>query len=195
MNGSPHAVGNDVVDLGDPAIAGHHRRDRFVSRVCTPEERKRIASSLDLWTLFASKEAAYKALVNLGYSPGFAHREIVVSPDLRTVRWRATQPLALQVHSEGRYVHAVAWSPSSERPHGRVASAQTPESQAARVLLSELVADVTGCEAADLQVVRDPLQGGWDGFGPPRVEHRGSPLDASVSLSHDGGFVAAALLV
>lgn len=194
MNGSQHAVGNDVVDLGDPVIAEHHRRDRFVSRVCTLEERKRIASSIDLWTLFASKEAAYKALVNLGYSPGFAHRQIVVSSDLRTVRWRA-QPLALQVHSEGRYVHAVAWSPASERPRARVACTQAPESQAARALLSELVADVTGCEAAALQVVRDPLQGGWDGFGPPRVEHRGTPLDASVSLSHDGGFVAAALLV
>ena len=27
-------VGNDVVDLGDPEIAEHHTRGRFVARIC-----------------------------------------------------------------------------------------------------------------------------------------------------------------
>ncbi len=81
-------VGNDVVDLTDPAIADHHSRERFVSRVCAPEERARVGTIFDLWALFAAKEAAYKALVKIGQAPGFAHREIRVASDLRAVSWR-----------------------------------------------------------------------------------------------------------
>jgi hypothetical protein len=45
-------------------------------------------------------------------------------------------------------------------------------------------------------VVRDPVPGAWDGFGPPRVEHRGQLMAGTdVSLSHDGPFVAVAAIV
>lgn len=187
------AVGNDVVDLEDPAIAEHHRRERFVARVCAPEERARVGSSLDLWALFAAKEAAYKALVKLGHSPGFRHREILVSGDQRSVSWRG-HALDLAVTSRDGYVHALAWSPGPHRPHARVARALAPEGEAARTLLREVVADVTHTDGADHEVVRAPLAGGWDGFGPPRIEFRGIPMDVDVSMSHDGRFVAAAAL-
>jgi phosphopantetheinyl transferase (holo-ACP synthase) len=188
------AVGNDVVDLDDPAILGHHRRERFVSRVCAPEERARVASALDLWTLFAAKEAAYKALVKLGHAPGFGHREILVSEDGRSVSWRG-HVLTSAVTSRNGYVHAIAWSASAPRPRARVARARSPESEAARALLKELLATTTHHVASEFEVVRDPLPGGWDGLGPPRVEVGGTPLDVDVSLSHDGRFVAAAALV
>jgi phosphopantetheinyl transferase (holo-ACP synthase) len=188
------AVGNDVVDLDDPAIFEHHRRERFVSRVCAPEERARVASALDLWTLFAAKEAAYKALVKLGHSPGFRHREIVVSEDRLAVSWRG-RVLAASVTSCDGYVHAIAWSAGANRPSARVARVRTPEGGAARALLVKLLATATHCEAGDLAVVRDESPGAWDGLGPPRVEHRGTPMDIDVSLSHDGRFVAAAALL
>jgi phosphopantetheinyl transferase (holo-ACP synthase) len=186
-------VGNDVIDMDDPAVAEHHRRERFVSRVCSAEERERVASALDLWGLFAAKEAAYKALVKLGHSPGFAHREILVASDLRTVCWRG-HVLALSLTSQVDYVHAVAWSASAPRPHAKVARAEGPESEAARALLCELVAATADYAATDLVVVRDSRTGAWDGFGPPRVEHRGATIEADVSISHDGKFVAAAAL-
>lgn len=187
-------VGNDVVDLTDPSIAGHHRRERFVSRVCAAGERAWVATASDLWTLFAAKEAAYKALVKLGHSPGFAHREIVVAPDLRSVRWRA-HDLELSVTSDEEHVHAVAWSARTRRPLTRVARAELAEGEAARALLCAIVGGATGYAAGELEVVRDPLVGAWDGFGPPRVEWRGTMIDADVSLSHDGPFVAAAAIV
>jgi phosphopantetheinyl transferase (holo-ACP synthase) len=189
----PEVVGNDVVDLTDPAIADHHLRERFVSRVCAPEERGRVATRFDLWALFASKEAAYKALVKLGQAPGFGHRDLRVAPDLQAVHWRDIA-LDLRITADEHHVHAVAWSRGSEQPFARVARTDRPSGAAARELACELVAAATGCSVSDLEIVRDPLPGGWDGFGPPRVTHRGNAMArADVSLSHDGPFVAAAL--
>jgi phosphopantetheinyl transferase (holo-ACP synthase) len=186
-------VGNDVVDLADPWIGGHHRRERFVSRVCAPEERERVATALDLWSLFAAKEAAYKALVKLGFSPGFAHREIRVEPGLREVRWRG-YCLELSVTHDERQVHAVAWSKRGRLPLTKIARAE-PEREAARALLCDLVAGAIGCRPGELEVVRDPVAGAWDGFGPPRIERCGTSIAADVSLSHDGPFVAVAAIV
>jgi phosphopantetheinyl transferase (holo-ACP synthase) len=183
-------VGNDVVDLTDPTIAEHHNRVRFVARVCTEEEMARVASALDLWSLFAAKEAAYKALFKLGRSPGFAHRDIRVGRGLRKVRWLGHE-LELSVTSDGNHVHAVAWSPSERPPIAMVART---EAQGARKLLCELVATAIGCMATELEVVRDPVAGSWDGFGPPRVHRAAIAIDADVSLSDDGSFVAAATL-
>ncbi len=188
-------VGNDVVDLTDPAIADHHHRERFVSRVCAPEERACVVTAFDLWARFAAKEAAYKALVKIGEAPGFRHREIRVARNLHAVRWREHE-FDLSVTAGGQHVHAVAWSPGQRAPLASVARTNGPSSAAARDLLRGLVAARTGWLAGDLEIVRDPVPGAWDGFGPPRVEHRGSPLKgADVSLSHDGPFIAAAAIV
>jgi phosphopantetheinyl transferase (holo-ACP synthase) len=203
----PEVVGNDVVDLTDPAIADHHRRERFLSRVCTADEQTRVATASDLWTLFAAKEAAYKALVKLGSSPGFAHRDLRVAPDLSAVRWREHE-LTLWVSSDGQRVHAVAWSAGARWPIMSVACAKSEcggrgasphpweeASSAVRALLRDLLATEIGCAARELEVVREPMAGAWDGFGPPRVERNGTRMDADVSLSHDGRFVAAAALL
>jgi phosphopantetheinyl transferase (holo-ACP synthase) len=200
-------VGNDVVDLTDPAIAQHHRRERFLARVCTTDERTRVSTASDLWTLFAAKEAAYKALVKLGGSPGFAHRDLRVAPDLGLVRWREHE-LNLCVSSDGHSVHAVAWSAGARSPIARIACAipkcgactESPRpwddaSVAVRALLRNLLATEIGCPACELRVFRDPVPGAWDGFGPPRVERQGIAMDADVSMSHDGRFVAAAALL
>jgi hypothetical protein len=59
-------------------------------------------------------------------------------------------------------------------------------------VLREIVAGVVGCAASEIDVVRDAAPGSWDGYGPPRLERHGARLEADVSLSHDGRFVAAA---
>jgi len=191
-------VGNDVVDLADPAIAGHHRRERFVSRVCAPGEHLRATTAAGLWTLFAAKEAAYKALVKLGHAPGFAHREILVAPDLDAVTWHGCR-LRLRVVRDDERVHAVAWSAAGDAPPlAACARADGPLERAARALVCSLVADATGFPAAELAVVRDPAAGAWDGYGPPRMERldrRRLDVAVDVSLSHDGRFVAAAACV
>ncbi len=59
-------VGNDVVDLHDPDNRGKSGDDRFLGRVFTAEERALIAGAAVpdrlLWSLWAAKEAAYKAV-------------------------------------------------------------------------------------------------------------------------------------
>ncbi len=189
-------IGNDVVDLADPAIARHHHRERFVARICSEKERPLVATARDLWGLFAAKEAAYKALVKLGDSPGFGHRAIVVAPDLASVAWRG-RCLALQVTGDAEHVHAVAWT-EGWRPISRVVRAEgaaRSEGERARAALRELVAMAIGCVPEELEVVRDPAVGAWDGYGPPRLVRSATPVDADVSLSHDGRYVAAAALV
>ena len=59
-------VGNDVVDLKEPENCGKYADDRFLKRVLTAEERALIAevgpSDWLLWSFWAAKEAAYKAV-------------------------------------------------------------------------------------------------------------------------------------
>jgi hypothetical protein len=59
-------VGNDVVDLKDPENQGKSRDERFLLRAFAAEERVQIRGSEDpdalLWSFWAAKEAAYKAV-------------------------------------------------------------------------------------------------------------------------------------
>lgn len=173
-------VGNDVVDLGDPQIAEHHTRPRFIERVCAPEEVSRAwGDKRALWSLFAAKEAAYKVLVKLGHHVGFAHRDIVVARSWRTVVF-ADVRLDLHVEGDDEHVHAVASLDAA--PVFAVRRTRDEDlSRAARALLAEVY-------GAEVEVVRDRIVGAWDGYGPPRL----ASSDADVSLSHDGRFVACA---
>ena len=190
MNGR---VGNDVVDLGDPQIAEHHLRPRFVARVCSEAERARARDPQSLWSLFAAKEAAYKVLVKLGFEPGFSHREIEVAEDLRSVRWHGVS-LRLRVEATAERVHAVAWEGEAEPSSGVEQTAEGDLSLAARARLRGALARRLACDERELEVVREPREGSWDGFGPPRVLARGEPLGVDVSLTHDGRFVGYAML-
>lgn len=191
-------VGDDVVDLDDPAIAEHHLRARFVERVCTESERAALATAADpkraLWSLFAAKEAAYKVAIKLGLEPGFAHRRFVVEG--ATVRY-AEHVLSLRVDDGEGWVHATVTT------HGPAAVSTVELLQVggdasahARDALLRAIADRLGRTVAKraLAVVRDPRPGSWDGFGPPRVTGDGEPLAVDVSLSHDGRFVGFALV-
>ncbi|MBL8952092.1 MAG: 4-phosphopantetheinyl transferase family protein [Myxococcaceae bacterium] len=185
-------VGDDVVDLDDPAIATTHVNERFVARVCAEPEREALASAPDrklrLWSLFAAKEAAYKAIARGGPPLPFAHRRFVVADGLTSVGHGEVE-LSLCVTIDGACVHAVAWSgraPPLART-GLLRSLETPGAAARRLL--------TSCLGDGIEVVRPPSPGSWDGYGPPAVERDGAPLDVMVSLSHDGRFASFAALI
>jgi phosphopantetheine--protein transferase-like protein len=77
-------VGNDVVDLSRPRVRGKSRDDRFVSRVLGEEERSALAAAtdpdLELWCLWAAKEAAYKIASKLRERPPvFTHADFQVT--------------------------------------------------------------------------------------------------------------------
>ena len=179
-------VGNDVVDLDEPAIAHSHQKEKFLARVCAPSERALIAAAADpkvlLWSLFAAKEAAFKVVSKLGPRPVFAHRQFVVAADLRSVQY-LERVLSLWIDVAPSHVHAVC-STEAQRPRSAVGPAGADPGAAVRALVLELV----GLEGAE--VIRDLVEGSWDGFGPPRLVHRGAVVARDLSLSHDGRFVA-----
>jgi len=79
-------IGNDIVDLAEPGVAGKEQDRRFMDRVFTPEERARILASatptIALWKTWAAKEAAYKIACKLRERVVFAHRAFEVEPGI-----------------------------------------------------------------------------------------------------------------
>lgn len=74
----PWYLGNDVVDLNHHGGLNKAMDERFLARVCSPEEAAVVRSSLDpdvaLWVLWAGKESIYKSTSKaLGSPPVFHH--------------------------------------------------------------------------------------------------------------------------
>ena len=77
-------LGNDVVDLDERRSEGKATDVRFVTRVLSDGERAGLARSddpdLELWSLWAAKEAAFKVISKLrGKPPVFEHAAFVAS--------------------------------------------------------------------------------------------------------------------
>lgn len=205
MNTLP-GVGNDVVDLKDPENIGKSRDDRFLCRVFTAGERELIASvpSPDtlLWSLWAAKEAAYKAVSSADpavCSIPRRYRVVLEAEDAtrKIVRLagKVITPrgeLVLEVAVSADWVHALAAGAEEalKRLCQRVKrleggkGAVNPSAFVRGALLRE-IARRLDCPVGDLSVVKNP-----DGLGAPRVLFRGELLAAEVSLSHDGRFAA-----
>jgi phosphopantetheinyl transferase (holo-ACP synthase) len=76
-------VGNDVVDLVSPRTAGRAADARFVARVLGADEQELLRASggsdVELWSLWAAKEAGFKAISKvIGQQPAFVHRAFAV---------------------------------------------------------------------------------------------------------------------
>jgi len=191
---TPISVGNDVVDLRQPAAKHSAANPRFLDRVFTDRECDAIAAAPDrmamLWTLFGAKEAGYKVVNKLRPAAAFAHNRFEVSADLSELFYDDIY-LRLSIDRTDDRVHVVACTLVGVHMAGvgSVPPGADP-SAAVRDLLKAAVASRVGCAAGDLAVVREKSPGSWDGFGPPRLLLRGRPAEIDVSLSHDGRFVA-----
>ena len=205
MNTLP-GVGNDVVDLKDPENIGKSRDDRFLGRVFTAGERELIASAPSpdtlLWSLWAAKEAAFKA-VSSGdptvCSIPHRYRVVLEAEDAKRkivrLAGKVITPrgeLVLEIAVSADWVHALAAGAEEalKRLYRRVKrleggkGAADPSAFVRGELLRE-IARRLDCPVGDLSVVKNQ-----DGLGAPRVLFRGDLLAAEVSLSHDGRFAA-----
>ncbi|MHB9097527.1 MAG: 4'-phosphopantetheinyl transferase superfamily protein [Syntrophales bacterium] len=209
-------VGNDVVDLKDPGNQGKSGDERFLARVFTARERERIAGAQSpdalLWSLWAAKEAAYKAVSGGDSSVCSIPRRYPVLLDSgeasgttaaaqgseSRLTGRVITPrgeVALRITVTDDYVHAVAVGPDADfagiiQRVDRMDDGGNP-GDASAFVRSRLLCEISrrvDCPVADLAVLKEQ-----SGSGAPRVFLRGRPLTVNISLSHDGRFSAFAL--
>lgn len=180
--------------------------------MCGAAELDRLARAPEradlLWSYWAAKESAYKALRTVLPGLCFAPRQFAV--ELSAVgpgAWRG------RVYADGRrvrvrlrrtsdYVHAVArvegdpgtgagTSPRLAVRVGQVGSLLPAQSSAAaRALLAEVLAQRLGCAPGAIEIARRSPRG-----MPPSVRVGGAIVPVDVSLSHHGRFVAAACVL
>lgn len=198
---STPTIGNDIVDRTDPSNLASAERKRYARRVLSDSEFEywRAAPDPSLWLMqcWAAKEAAFKALAARHTDITFLPRQYILSSPV--LPGAGTASVTFRQHAvdvqwtcTGRYVHCTAVSGAGEICE-RVApvSDTSPRAQsaAARRAVVALATDA-GLPSAPFGVARHTGRA-----RPPALYGNGAPVpNVSISLSHDGGFVAAALL-
>jgi phosphopantetheinyl transferase (holo-ACP synthase) len=218
------AIGNDVVDLGDPEAAAGACHARFEKRVFAPEEVALLDASAGSrrlrlrWTLWAAKEAAYKVARKRDATIVFSPRRFMVRlhDDTRaTVEHQVEHQqhrFTVALDLGARHVHAIARdgrATCTDGSDGHAAPIPAPAPAAAariiarvatlepgnracpgdlvRALAITTLAPLLAPAPAILSIVRDGRI--------PRLYDAHGPLDADLSLSHHGRFVAFACVL
>ena len=210
-------VGNDVVDLQDPANQPSAIHPRFDERIFSPRELRRLDQLDELerhrlrWTLWAARESAYKFLAQREPDTPFRPAEMTVRlagplPErpVGRVEWRE-HAVDVQADCRPHRVHVVTladgvlpacalWRIVRPAGAGAGAAGSAPDPQsisaAMRVLAGRIVARELGLRGADIRVVTPP-PGQVD--PAPHALHAGSALPVDLSLSHDGEWIACAV--
>lgn len=202
-------VGNDVVHLREHRISKHHLNTRFVDRIFTIEEAERIHQhplpNSFMWSLWAVKEAAYKAVIKIYPQTVFSLRRFVVDETLASVRYEKFQ-LPVAIEKTDDWIHAVVTTyetPEQNRDASSLSAEgalkmvqkkddQVHESEAVRDLALGLVAKHYGFKRNALEIIR-PKCSTSPRLGPPELRYAGYITEIDISLSHDGPFVACAV--
>lgn len=210
-------VGNDVVDLHGSGNIGKYKDWRFIERVFTLSEQKRIFdySYPDgmLWALWAGKEAAFKVVKKLFPEMPFSPRMYEVG--LYGYRYLGDKD---GVSKGGRYFKGFAETPKGfidieiimtsdfihcigvgETPGGKsiiggidcICQKQKLivecESFLVREAARKKLASYLNCDPERIEIRRKQEM---SNLGPPFVYFNGEPAGIDISLSHDGRFIA-----
>lgn len=209
-------IGNDIVDLKDGDAQGKCKNLRFLAKVCRKEELHLIAGSNDphemLWTLWAIKEASYKAMEGwlhgqrsgqkekLSFWP--PHFHCFPADEGEGALWHCRyRHLCCHVFVEknANYVHAIALvvvPPHQINPEEleRLVSGVEEVAVDAKLgadpfYVSMRTRDLALRLARDAGIDADSIAG-----RPPQLYCKEAAIkEARVSLSHDGNYVAVAL--
>ena len=189
------SLGNDVVDLDDPETRLEVLHPRWTERVFTAAERRALEASPVRhrlhWSLWAAKESAYKARKRLAPGTVFSPREFAVdlaplpASGVGVVVGRVVHRddrFDLEVRLDRESVHAVArgrGEASGPLLSGLGRTDRDP-SLAARRLAATTIGPALDLDPAAVEIVDRP----------PVAVHQDRRLDAGLSLSHHGRFVA-----
>jgi phosphopantetheinyl transferase (holo-ACP synthase) len=209
------SVGNDIVDLGSPYVAGKSRDRKFLNRVLTPEERTAVLQSAEpdvlLQIYWAARETAYKAIARSDPAVSSAPRRYRVfldTPAKETAFAGYVRTPAQTVFIRGwrtsGYVHCLGAVSMAglETIHGGVGNAviaRGPDygrssaavSRAARTLAKDKIAALLTLPAGHVMIKKSPAR---NGVSFPEIFINRKKTNFPISLSHDGRFVAFAIL-
>lgn len=208
-----HAVGNDIIDLAASPGREDYGHRRFVERVLTAPERHCYEShgetAILLWSFWAAKETAYKAMrkhhgdvssaprrydVRLDHIPDAnalhpqVARGVVVTPRDPVFVCITVQPGLIHcfgVSTDGMLLDSVITGVGT-------VSDGASDSLTVRELARQGLSSVLGSDphCTDIVRVKDKR-----GLTPPAVFIRGRRSSIDLSLSHDGKYAAYAILL
>ncbi len=210
------AVGNDIVNLGDPANRRKSMDRRFLNRVFTDSEQALIAGAGNperlLWSLWSAKEAAYKVASKLAGPVSSAPRRYVFCPlfDHSFLKQSLLSgrvdtpvlPVFVRFALGCDFIHCLCADEASvlDRIHAGISRLedrgsrkdnQAYESWAARQAAREAIAAILHLAPEDVEIRRE----GADAVNPPVAYCRGQRLAVDLSLSHDFPWVGYAFIV
>ena len=197
-------VGNDVMDLSEPANAGKSQDSRFLKKILTNAEIEFVQNAGNpdtaLWSFWACKETAYKVIKKSCPAAAFLPRQ-----------WQVTFTKSQSVYSDGeviipgrekiyirlfsntRYIHCIGadvltalnkliWSVDALPEEEKI-----NPSLYLRYCLGQSLAKNFSLKFHQIKIKRTRENGK---LLPPRVYVSGVKTDIDISLSHDGRFVA-----
>jgi phosphopantetheinyl transferase (holo-ACP synthase) len=198
-------VGNDVVDLRAPHVQPAALHPRFDLRVFGDEERELLATTPDVkarhrlrWAMWAAKESALKHLRQFDPRLPFLPRQFAVRLDSSTrgrIVHRGTE-LDVALDVTPARVHAVTVGPPggdepSADPGTRTRVARVrPRADASTEVRRLAVREIGRL----LRIRTATLEIDGAARSAPRARRDGELLPVDLSLSHDGSWLACAIV-
>ena len=204
-------VGNDVVDLREPANAGKSRDSRFLKKILTDAEIEFVQNAENpdaaLWSRWSCKETAYKLIKKSCLDSAFLPRQwqVIFNKNESTysdgeVMIPGRDRVYIRLFSNSQYIHCVGadclaaldkliWKVDvlPEEKDGK----NIDPSFFSRNCLGQSLAKHFSLNFHQIKIKRTRENGELQ---PPRVYVDGRKTDIEISLSHDGRFVAYAFI-
>jgi phosphopantetheine--protein transferase-like protein len=194
----PLSIGNDIVDFS--ALKDKHLDGRFRKRVFTQGENNQIDSALNkartLWSIWAAKEAAFKAYQGRHLSCVFS--PILFEVDLvKSIVCYQHQRIMIKVKTiDEATCHCVALYGGKREDINRIKISfkkhlDSNQSEAVRALAYDALD-----YGQNISIKRPPfvMPDGRIKKSPPRFYAKETPLAIGLSLSHDGAYISSAIL-
>ncbi len=195
-------IGNDIVDLAEEDCTAPNWFVRFCRKVLSESEERHVHSSslprTTLWSYWAAKEAAYKAVRRIHPEFEFEYKEFFVSESFDCVQVNEID-LRLQLAVNNDCIHALCWNEAAaanriyswvEKMPPDCQISYSAESKFVRRLLVERLADEMNISVNSLHLFA-PRFGG----AAPEVYCNFPSGRFPVSLSHHGRFAASAAAI
>lgn len=196
-------VGNDVVDLQEPANRDKSRDSRYLKKILTDAEieyvKKVKTADESLWSFWACKEAAYKvikkSIPDAAFTPRFWQVTFTVS-ESEYSEGEVTIPqrdsVFVRLFTNPDYVHCVGSDSSAVLDKIISGVEALPEGETnPSFFLRQCLARklVVHCSLNSHQIkIRRIMKN--NELQPPQVHINSKKADIDISLSHDGRFVS-----